>query len=90
MLAATALYFPLRRGSGPLAELLPTGGASPLQGIQRGAWPLASVSAAVSTCGRAGSMAALVTTSEPSAEMILPSALSPPSLIASFTWQGPG
>ena len=32
-----ALYFPLRRGSGPLAELLPTGGASPLQGIKRGA-----------------------------------------------------
>ena len=27
----TALYFPLRRGSGPLAEL-PTGGASPSQG----------------------------------------------------------
>ena len=30
---STALYFPLRRGSGPL----PTGGASPLQGIKRGA-----------------------------------------------------
>lgn len=46
--------------------------------------------AAVSTGGRAGSIAALVTTSEPSAETILPSAFSLPSLIASLTWQGWG
>ena len=46
--------------------------------------------AAVSTGGRAGSIAALVTTSEPSAETILPSAFSLPSLIASLTWRGWG
>ena len=46
--------------------------------------------AALSTGGRTGSIAALVTTSEPSAETILPSALSLPSLIASLTWLGLG
>ena len=38
---ATALYFPLGRGSGPLAELpYLLGGASLLQGIKWGAWAL--------------------------------------------------